>query len=466
MNTTESAGDPRLVAAFHAALAREGLAVLAVLVALLVAARLVRVSAYRAAIGAGGAPAGPVAGRSQGAEPPARRLVRLAFGMLWLLDGLLQAQASMPGRFVPVVVRPTAAASPAFARRVTSFATSTWLHHPVTAAAAVVWIQAGLGLWLLVAARGRWSRLGGAAGALWALVVWVFGESFGGIFATGASGLFGAPGAALFYLLAGVLLALSEGAFVTERLGRLLLRLLGADLLAVAVLQAWPGRGFWHSGTRGTLPAMVHAMSATLQPGPVSSMLDSFASFAAAHEPAVNAVAVAGFGLLGAACVTARARVVAWAGVPGTAFLLATWVLVQDFGVLGGVGTDPNSMLPLLVLGAAGYLGLVRPAAHRAPPRSDGAPGGLLEGLRWRAARDPSALLRNIAAGAALAVVLLGAVPMAVVALEPPPSVPGAQPAATTRDASPASSRHQLRAPSQAGAHVPWRSPSPRHGQR
>ena len=41
-------------------------------------------------------------------------------------------------------------------------------------------------------------------------------------------------------------------------------------------------------------------------------------------------------------------------------FCLADWVLVQDLGFLGGLGTDPNSMIPLILLFSAGYLALAR----------------------------------------------------------------------------------------------------------
>ena len=75
------------------------------------------------------------------------------------------------------------------------------------AAAAAVWIQIGIGVWLLTAARGRWSRLGGLASVGWGLIIWVFGEAFAGIFAPGLTWLFGAPGAALLYCVAGALVA-------------------------------------------------------------------------------------------------------------------------------------------------------------------------------------------------------------------------------------------------------------------
>jgi len=39
-------------------------------------------------------------------------------------------------------------------------------------------------------------------------------------------------------------------------------------------------------------------------------------------------------------------------------FCLADWVLIEDLGFFGGLGTDPNSMIPFILLFTAGYLGL------------------------------------------------------------------------------------------------------------
>ena len=52
---------------------------------------------------------------------------------------------------------------------------------------------------------------------------------------------------------------------------------------------------------------------------------------------------------------------------------LADWVLVEDFGFFGGLGTDPNSMIPLALLGVAGYLALTRAPDPATVP---GGPGG------------------------------------------------------------------------------------------
>ncbi len=188
-----------------------------------------------------------------------------------------------------------------------------WSYHPVQAGAASVWIQVGLGAWLIVAARGRWSRLAGLASVAWGLTVWVFGESFGGIFAPGLSWLTGAPGAVLLYVIAGALIALPEGSWRSPRIGRLLLAGLGTFFIGMAVLQAWPGRGFWQGtagGQPGTLAGMVQSMSSTSQPHFLSALLARFGSFAASDGFAVNLAVVIVLAALGAIFLTGRSRLV------------------------------------------------------------------------------------------------------------------------------------------------------------
>ena len=111
------------------------------------------------------------------------------------------------------VIEPAAASSPHWVQQVVNWAGTTWSYHPMQAGAAAVWIQVGIGIWMLASARGPLSRLAGLASAGWGLVVWVFGESFGGIFAPGLTWLFGAPGAVLIYVVAGGLIALPERAW-------------------------------------------------------------------------------------------------------------------------------------------------------------------------------------------------------------------------------------------------------------
>ena len=298
------------------------------------------------------------------AEPAARRLIRIGFGVLWLLDGVLQMQPAMPLGLPSSVTEPAAAGSPGWVRHLVDFGGQAWSYHPVAAAASAVWIQIGIGIWLLTAARGRWSQLGGLASVGWGLVVWTFGEAFGGILAPGLSWLFGAPGAALWYAVAGALIALPDRAWLGGQLGRRLLAGAGVFLAGMAVLQAWPGRGFWQ-GTAGRQPgsltSMLQDMSQTSQPGFLASLVRGFGSFTAGHGFLVNLVVVAALAVTGAGLI-AGALVQAWRPVlrPAVGLLLvlsaAAWVLVQDLGVFGGLGTDPNSMIPFALLVVGGYL--------------------------------------------------------------------------------------------------------------
>lgn len=408
------AGNATVVSAFRSLLAHDALILLLVVAAVVLAWNAL-MARRMLATARDGAPA-PVVHVH---EHPARRLLRLGFGGLWVLDGLLQLQPGMPLAMGDDVVRPAAASSPGWVQHLVNVGLTTWSNHPVQAAVAAVWIQLGIGLLLLLAPPGRLSRLAGAAGVGWGLVVWIFGEAFGGIFGSGTSWLFGTPGAVLFYCVAGVLLALPDRVWATRTLGRLVLVGGGTYLLGMALLQAWPGRGTWQG--RGPLSAMVGQMAGTSQPGWLSSWLSSFAAFDAAHGFAVNLFVVIVLAGAGAALCSGRRRLVL-AGILAVGVLgLASWVLVQDLGFLGGTGTDPNSMIPTLLLLVTGYVAWVRPAPAEEPaPAPVVAGGGALP--RWAAATarwSPIYLAGVLGSLAALTVAAVGAVPLAVAAANP-----------------------------------------------
>jgi cytochrome oxidase Cu insertion factor (SCO1/SenC/PrrC family) len=416
MNSGLSPADPTLVAAFRSALLHQWLiaAVIFVLLWLIWGASRNWV------------PAGAAARREP--EAPGRFVLRAGFGLLWLFDGILQAQPKMPGGLPSQVIEPAAQSSPRWVQDVVNAGGTVWSDHPITAAAASVWIQAGIGLWLLAAARGRWSRAAGLASVAWGLLVWIFGESFGGIFAPGLSWLTGAPGAVLLYCVAGALIALPASAWRTPRTGRLLLAGTGVFLIGMAVLQAWPGRGYWQGTSRGepgTLAGMVADMAQTSQPHFLSAVVSAFGSFDAAHGFAVNLFTVIALAAVGAALITGRARLVRAAVITAAVLCLADWVLVQDLGFLGGLGTDPNSMIPMIVLLASGYLALTRPQAepaaaaqaeHAAPPAGAAAAG---PGRRWRDRLRPDGVRAAVAATSAQTVAALGSVAVVVIGAAP-----------------------------------------------
>ena len=353
MGRSLQAGNSVIVSAFHAALFHQLLVVLLVGAVCAIGWNVVRSIQYRR-LKTEGLSSFPSKPELSTPEPVARRILRIGFGCLWILDGLLQIQSSMPLGLPSNVLQPAAAGSPGWVQHLVNSGANIWIDHPIQAAAASVWIQLGLGLWLIVAPRGRWSRLAGLASAAWGLIVWGFGEAFGGIFAPGLTWLFGAPGAVLLYCVAGVLIALPERFFHSPRLGRAVLALGGVFLIGMAVLQAWPGRGYWQ-GRGGTLSAMVQTMAQTPQPHVFSSWLSSFGSFDAAHGWGVNLFVVLALVAIGGLLLSGRRRFVFIGLVALGVLCLADWVLVEDLGFLGGTGTDPNSMLPMFLLFTGAY---------------------------------------------------------------------------------------------------------------
>jgi cytochrome oxidase Cu insertion factor (SCO1/SenC/PrrC family) len=414
-----STNNPAIVSAFHAVLVDQGLIVLLIIALVAVAWNIQRSAQLRRARNSG--TAAPALLAYAAPEPVARRLLRVSFGLVWIFDGILQGQASMPLGLVPEGVQPAAAVSPGWVQHLVNGGITIWTYHPVTAAAAAVWIQVGIGIWLLAAPRGDWSRLGGLTSVGWGLIVWIFGESFGGIFAPGLSWLFGAPGAALFYCVAGALIALPETVWHRPRLGRVILRCMGLFFVAMAVLQAWPGRGFWHGQGRpgrrpGTLTGMVRQMAGTPQPNVLSSWVAAFGRFDAAHGWAVNLFTVVLLAAIGTAFLSARPRPTGVAVVAGVVASLVVWVFVQDLGFMGGVGTDPNSMVPMALVFVSGYLALTRLPEVRGATVVPINPPSSRPSWRRRLAADPTYAFRAVAALGAIGVTLLGVVPMAVAA--------------------------------------------------
>jgi cytochrome oxidase Cu insertion factor (SCO1/SenC/PrrC family) len=466
MQSGLNVNNPMIAEAFRAAL-RTQLFVIAAIFLLLWLARLIAASWWPSAgpggAGPGGAssdaadtgtagPGGPTAGVALWREPAARRVLRIGFGLIWIFDGILQAQPAMPLGLTSQVIQPSVASSPGWVKHLVNWGATPWTYHPIPVAASAVWIQVGIGLWLLVGGQGRWGRLGALASVGWGLIVWAFGESFGGIFAPGLTWLFGAPGAVLFYCAAGVLLALPPRAWRTPRLGRLVLAVMGLFFAGMALLQAWPGRGFWQGrvhGQAGPLTSMIQSMSQTSQPHFLASLVSDFAGFVAAHGFAVNLFTVVALAAIGLAFLSGGlqrgagfgwgqpglARIGMWAGI---VLCLADWVLIEDLGFFGGLGTDPNSMIPMALLFVCGYLAMTRAtvaapeamwsaeasrerARQQAEPAVQGTgPHGrlvtlLLSGLRPVATAGAG----SIAALGALGVTLVGALPAAAASASP-----------------------------------------------
>src|SRR6185437_3332420 len=110
-----------------------------------------------------------------------------------------------------------------------------------------------------------------------------------------------------------------------------------------------------------------------------------------------------------------RAPILKTALIAFVVISLLDWIFIEDFGFFGGLGTDPNSMIPMILLAVAGYLALTRPAAPEAQaqaPAQTTSQASLSPGKAFGLIASTS--FRSVVAAGAVAVILLGAAPLAI----------------------------------------------------
>jgi cytochrome oxidase Cu insertion factor (SCO1/SenC/PrrC family) len=277
-------------------------------------------------------------------EIPARTFLRISLGLLWMIDGLLQAQPDMPAGFVREMISPGVATSPSWLTTLVNPLAKVWTNHPVVADATTVWVQVGLGVLILLGGGGLLSKAVLWASVAWSIFVWVTGEFLGGLLMAGASWLAGSPGAVLVYLIASLLLLAPYPWWENGRAARLARRSAAVWILLASALQALPWEGSW-SGDG--LAATFVAGASTRQPAALRRPIAWLSSVTQSHPTEANALIVIILAAVGLALLLSQRREVVWVAL---GLCAATWWLAQDFGVLGGFGTDPGSALPLALL--------------------------------------------------------------------------------------------------------------------
>ncbi len=287
--------------------------------------------------------------------------LRWCLGGLWLLDGLLQLQPPMFGSaVVRGVLQPALAGNPRWADAPLALTIRVFAAYPVLVNAQIAAAQLAIGLSLLLWGRRRawpfWLSLG------WGVLLWPFGQAFGGVLATGASLWTGAPGSAAGYALltwaAWPLPALSRGPRA-EREGasgppiRAASRALARrrSLIRQALGLVWAvGAALQAQAAFFTSPGLSHLVTAGAagEPAWLAALLLWMGHAVAGRAALCNAASVALF----AACAIGLwtrcwRRPALWLSI-GLAGL--AWVFGQALGaLLSGMATDPNTA-PLLVL--------------------------------------------------------------------------------------------------------------------
>jgi hypothetical protein len=328
-----------------------------------------------------------------------RRGLQITLGVLWLADGALQLQPFMFGQgFVNQILMPAYMGSPAGVTGPAVAFTRLVLHAPAAWNAAFAITQLLLGASLLWRPAVR-AALAGSV--VWALAVWWFGESLGGVLSGMASPLTGAPGAVILYALLAVLawptartvqpnivqasaaqdtVQASAAQESTGRASTVKASTEGADLrdagsvaagsplgligARVAWLVLWGSFAYFILQAANRAPGAVRDTLAGLaagEPGWIAAMDRGLAGAAGGHGLAIS---------IGLAVVFVAAGLgVFWPATTRPALLLsvivaaAIWVLGENFGEIAtGQGTDPNTGLLLVALAAA-FWPLTRRAA-------------------------------------------------------------------------------------------------------
>lgn len=310
----------------------------------------------------------------QSPVPVWRTRLRIGLGALWIMDGLLQAQPGMVTRFVGGLVAPLVGGQPRLLAAAIEAGVRLWGVNPVQANVFAAFIQLLIGVLLVTAGEAAPARIGLWVSLVWSAIIWIFGEGLGGIF-VGGNWLQGAPGSASLYAAAAVLLLVPADLWTRNR-AREAFRFGMAGLFSLAAfLQAWPPSGDW---TATGLYSFSLSMAEMAQPHVAAVPEYIWASLLRLHPILGNGAVTA---LLAGLAVLWLVRPSSWALWWATVgFTLLTWWLGQDWGVFGGMSTDPNTGAILLVLlfaygaelasirswrGQDEAAPIVRPLAHR-----------------------------------------------------------------------------------------------------
>ena len=306
----------------------------------------------------------PAAAHEPVAALDPRRMLQLALGALWLLDGMLQFQPAMFGKGFPQMLAGSAPGNPALVARPISWSAAFIGHHVVVLNAIFAAIQLLLGLGI------AWRptvRLALAGSVLWSLAVWWLGEGLGGVLAGTASPVDGAPGAVVLYGLLAVLLWPADrdpadrapadrapaAPFVAARaVGR---RIAQASWLAV-----WLGLA-----VLALLPASraIGRAIADTTPGEPAwlAWIDTHAASALTRHGLLAAIVLAAAFVIVALGTFLPRRPARAAIILAVVVAAVLWLAQGLGGILTGSATDPNTG-PLLALLALAFWPLSAPA--------------------------------------------------------------------------------------------------------
>ncbi len=268
--------------------------------------------------------------------------LRFSFGYLWVFDAFLQMQPGMNEYFAVAVISPNVSAG-GIAGYLAASAFKLWNLHPMVFDVAASLFQLYIGVILLTRNSGKIFLLTQIFAIFWGIIIWSFGEGFGGVFSSGSTILTGFPGSALIYVYASSILFLATKHGI-RRL-RTSSQIVGALIFIPALLaQLIPSNGyFWN------MPRIYMPMPSLLGTLNFANNFQYYFTHSLVFPDVitVSLISISAVGwLLGKSFGYISSSVLA-------AF---SWVIFEGMGFLGILSTDPNTGLPLLLISVFFYL--------------------------------------------------------------------------------------------------------------
>ncbi len=270
------------------------------------------------------------------AVPRGRIILWYGLGAFWFLSGLLQVWPAMA-----IASRHSLATLPML-----SALAPYW---PVHSIAYTIWsviIQLVLGILLLTERENLTGRISLVISGIIALLLWIFGENFGGLTHLSASIVIGSPGAALLALAASAALLFPITAWENGRIQKSLWQ-------AITVL--WGLATLWQVIHFNT-PSAWHALWVPYinigQPGAALALHRSGQEIVEHATLAVNLILVAAMAIIEVMFIRRSSSKVFW--ILLTLVLLATWIWGQGLGLRPAYAASLNTapLLGLLLVAA------------------------------------------------------------------------------------------------------------------
>jgi hypothetical protein len=283
-----------------------------------------------------------------------KRRMLWGLALLWLLDAGLQAQPRMfTIDFISNIMKPSIAISPSFIGAVSNWTLTFVTPHIALFNWLFTIVQFVIAFALLGGLLKRNQNLirGGLLLSIaWGMVVWVAGEGTSGVFTGNGTMFTGAPGSVFLYMAIAVFYLLADSWWqLRDRF------CLPRDFLALVFLYGAVAQvvtpGFW--GSQGISILIVG--QASMAPSWMINTMMPLVTLTHQYPVISNAVLSASFFAVAGLLYGRNPKTVGF--VLMIPVLGVVWYWGQAFGgIFSGMGTDPNTIPPLLILAIPAFV--------------------------------------------------------------------------------------------------------------